>query len=41
MREADIVGLIASPWPIVIGYAVAVVLYVFILRDIAEDVRGR
>jgi hypothetical protein len=35
------VGLIASPWPIVIGYAVAAGLYVLILRDIAEEVRGQ
>ncbi|GAA1696350.1 hypothetical protein GCM10009745_47980 [Kribbella yunnanensis] len=38
-EEADMADLIASSWPFVIGYAMAVGLYV-ILRDIAAEVRG-
>ena len=34
------VGLIASPWPVIVGYAVAVGLYILIFRDIAAEVRG-
>ncbi len=35
------VHLLASPWPVIIGYALATALVVVMIRDIARDVSDR
>lgn len=39
-EEANMIQLLMSPWPVIIGYALATVLVVFMVRDIAREVRG-
>jgi hypothetical protein len=39
-EEANMIQLLMSPWPVIIGYALAAVLVICMVRDIAREVRG-
>lgn len=40
VEEADMLGLVASPWQVIVGYALVTALYAFMMRDIAHELRG-